>query len=275
VPAHLNGVFGLKPSYGVIPLKGHGFPGTDTVDVQLAVVGPLARSVDDLAAAFEATAFPADEEMVGWHFAGAEPRHHRLTNARVLILDEHPVARTALSVRDALHDTADALGKAGAKVTVSSDLVPDLAAAHADYVAMLMPITSRGAPGTSAVDVNRWFELLDKRMQLQRQWRALFEQFDVVLAPPFGVTAFPHTDEPDWSKRTLRIDGEDTPYGAQLAWPGVATFSGLPAVAAPIGKDSEGLPIGVQIIAARYEDRTALAFAGAMEREGLAKAMTA
>jgi amidase len=266
VPAHLNGVFGLKPSYGVIPLGGHTLPGFDTVDAHLAVVGPLARSADDLAVAFDVTVGASEDEAAGWRHAPPAPRHERIAGARVLVLDEHPAGRTAPSV-------ADAVGKAGAKVTMDSDLVPDLAQAHQDYVAMLMPITTRGAPGQKPIDVNRWFTLLDIRMKLQRQWRALFEQFDVVLTPPFGVTAFPHTDEEDWSKRALRIDGEDTPYGAQLAWPGVATFPGLPAVAAPVGKDDEGLPIGVQIIAARYEDRMALAFASAMQREGLAKAM--
>jgi len=275
VPAALNGVFGLKPTYGVVPLKGHTFPGFDTVDAHLAVVGPLARSADDLAVAFDVTAGAEDAEAIGWRHAPPPPRHEKIAGARALVLDEHPVGRTALSVRDALHDTADAVGKAGGKVTMGSDCVPDLATAHADYVAMLMPITTRGAPGSTPIDVNRWFGLLDKRMLLQRQWRALFEEFDVVLAPPFGVTAFPHIDEADWSKRTLLIDGEATNYGAQLAWPGVCSFPGLPAVAAPVAKDADGLPIGVQIVAALYEDRTALAFASAMQREGIAKAMLA
>jgi amidase len=275
VPAALNGVFGLKPTYGVIPLKGHTLPGFDTVDAHLAVVGPLARSVDDLVVAFDAVAGPTDDEAVGWRHAPPPPRCEKLSEARVLMLDGHPVARTALSVRDALHDLADRLGRMGAKVSTSSDLLPDLAAAHSDYIAMLMPITQRGAPGATPIDVDKWFRLLDKRMHLQRQWRALFQAFDVVITPAFGVTAFPHTDEPDWSKRTLTIDGEATPYGAQIGWPGIATFPGLPAVAAPVGRDGEGLPIGVQIIAARYEDNTALAFARAMQREGLAQAITA
>lgn len=273
VPAALNGVFGLKPTYGVVPLKGHGFPGTDGVEVDLAVVGPIARDVDDLIAAFEATAGPIGDEAVGRTLALPPARRDKLAGARVLILDEHPVGRTMQIIRDKVHDLADGLGKAGAKVAIGSDLVPDLAKAHADYVAMLTAITSRGASGQTPIDVNRWFELLDIRMHLQRQWTALFQSFDVAAAPAFGVTAFPHTDEADWSKRTLIIDGEPTPYGSQLSWSGVATFPGLPAVAAPIGKDDEGLPIGVQIIAARYEDLTALGFARAMQREGLAKAI--
>ncbi|HXQ15484.1 MAG TPA: amidase family protein, partial [Caulobacteraceae bacterium] len=108
---------------------------------------------------------------------------------------------------------------------------------------------------------------LDAMARAQAQWSELFETFDVVIAPPFGTAAFPHTDEPDWSKRRLTINGEATPYGAQIAWSGIATFPGLPATCAPIGKTKAGLPVGVQIIGPRYEDRTPIAFAGLIERE--------
>ena len=63
------------------------------------------------------------------------------------------------------------------------------------------------------------------------------------------------------------INGQPTPYGAQIAWPGIATFPGLPATCAPIGKTKGGLPVGVQIIGPAYEDRTTIAFAGLVERE--------
>jgi amidase len=60
----------------------------------------------------------------------------------------------------------------------------------------------------------------------------------------------------------LSVDGELTPYGDQLAWPGLATVAGLPASVAPAGRSKEGLPIGVQIIGPWQEDRTTLALAG-------------
>ena len=57
------------------------------------------------------------------------------------------------------------------------------------------------------------------------------------------------------------------PYYDQLAWPAVATLTGLPATVAPIGHDDKGLPIGVQIIGGYLEDRTTIEFAGLIERE--------
>lgn len=265
VPAHLCGVYGLKPTHGVIPLKGHGFPGTDSIDVDLAVVGPMARSVDDIAVAFDAMAGPVDG--AGYTLNLAPPRHAALRDYRVLVLDAHPSAATDASVRDPLNALAERLERVGAKVTRNMTDLPDLAAAHATYVRMLTTITSRGAPDAAPVNAHVWMDLLDTQARLIRQWRAVFKQVDVVLAPPFGVPAFPHEDNPDWGARRLVIDGADTPYGAQLAWPGVATFPNLPALAAPIATTANGLPVGVQIIAGPYEDRTTIAFAAAMARE--------
>ncbi|MEO8926506.1 MAG: amidase family protein, partial [Caulobacteraceae bacterium] len=92
-----------------------------------------------------------------------------------------------------------------------------------------------------------------------------FKTFDVVLAPTFGVVAFPH-DDGDFNSRIHMIDGAETPYAAQLAWPGLATLPGLPATAIPVGRTRAGLPIGLQIIGPYLEDRTTIAFAGMVER---------
>jgi len=57
------------------------------------------------------------------------------------------------------------------------------------------------------------------------------------------------------------IDGQVTPYGAQVAWPAIATLANLPATSVPIGATKSGLPIGAQIIGPYLEDLTALGFA--------------
>jgi amidase len=263
VPAHFCGVFGHKPSFGLLPMRGHGFPGSDGAPVDLAVGGPLARTASDLALALTVLAGPDAPEAVGYRVALPPPRHHTTAGCRVLLLDEHPCARAESQMRLALERLGRAMGDAGASIERASPLLPDLAAAHRAYITMLMTITTRGAPGAhSVISAHDWFALLDQRALVRRQWQALFEAFDVVLAPPFGVTAFEHIDEPDWSRRTLEIDGTPTPYGDQLAWLGMATFAGLPATVAPIGQSDAGLPIGVQIIGPHLEDRTPIAVAG-------------
>jgi amidase len=267
VPAHMCGVFGHKPTYGLVPLKGHGFPGTDGIDVPLAALGPMARNVEDLNLAFDVLAGPV--AGVAYKLDLPPPRHQTLSAYRILVLDSHPSAATDAAMRNALHALTGKLDRAGARVEYETSGLPDLAAAHRGYTKMLSTIVTRGTPGVTPIDAHAWMELLDEQMRVARQWQTVFSNVDVVLTPPFGTTAFPHDDNPNWSARTLKVDGKDTPYGVQVAWPGVATYPGLPATAAPIGKTAEGLPIGIQIIGAMFDDRTTLAFAALLEQDGL------
>lgn len=270
VPAHMCGVFGHKPTYGLVPLKGHEFPGSDSVDAELAVVGPMARCAEDLAAALAVLAGPVDGPYA---LTLPAPRHAALADYRVLVLADHPSVATDAAVRGPLDALAGALERLGVKLRRTVDGLPDLAQAHAHYGQMLVTVMSRGTPGTKPIDAHAWMNLLDAQMRVARQWRAVFSEVDVVLMPPFGVPAFPHDDTPDWTARTLTINGAIEPYPRQVTWPGVATFPGLPATAAPIARTREGLPVGVQIMGAKFEDRTTIAFAGLLTREGLAAAV--
>ena len=266
VPAHFCGVFGHKPSFGLLPSRGHAPPGADGAGVDLAVCGPMARSAADLELALGVLAGPHGDDANGYRLDLPAPRRPTIDGCRVLLLDTHPNARVDAPVRDALHRLADDLVRAGVQLERTNPRLPDLSAAHRAYVTMLTTITTRGAPGERAViSAHDWLGLLDQRAKVRRQWRALFEGVDVVLAPPFGTPAFELTDEPDWRKRSLTIDGEATPFGDQLAWSGMATFAGLPATVAPIAKSPAGLPIGVQIIGAFLHDRTTIAFARQIE----------
>jgi len=85
---------------------------------------------------------------------------------------------------------------------------------------------------------------------------------DAVVTPAFGTVAYPHVEAQDMAAATLLIDGAATPYGAQIAWPAVATFANLPATSAPIGRTPQGLPIGMQVIGPFLHDRTTIAVAG-------------
>ena len=269
VPAHFCGVFGHKPTHGLVPITGHAPPPSDAgaAAPEFDVIGPMARTAPDLDLALQVLAGPDGDLAKGYGLALSPARAGRLADYRVLILDTHPCCTTDSSIKAALNRLGEALAAAGAKVHYASPRLPDLRVAHETYMRMLIAIVGRNRGRRDPMDVWTWLDGLDLISAHRSGWAALFEDVDVVLAPPFGTAAFPHADQMDWSERTLPIDGEATPYGAQTAWPGTATFPGLPSTCAPISRTSEGLPIGVQIIGARFEDRTTIGFAGLIERE--------
>ena len=267
IPAHMCGVFGHKPTYGIVPTKGHGFPGTDGIDVPLAVVGPMARNASDLVAAMDVIAGPVGG--TGFKLDLPPARHDALENFRVLMLDNLPGVGADSDTRDAVSNLADALSESGATVSDDTGVLPRLDLMHTTYVKMLNTVITRGTPGAQPIDAHAWMELLDEQMRVTRAWQAVFENFDLVIAPVFSTPAFPYQTDPNWGNRTLMIDGQPQPYGAQLAWAGLATFPGLPATCVPVSKSSANLPIGLQVIGAPYGDRTTLAFAELLETAGL------
>jgi amidase len=272
VPSHMCGTFGHKPSWGLVPPTGHSPPPqTDRPrqPIQFNVVGPMARTAADLELALGVLAGPEGDDAVGYRLALPPPRATALKDFRVLVVTAHPTCATDEAVSGPIEALAERLSALGGDVAHESELLPDLAALHGVYFSMLVSANGRtsDAPRAPSVDTYAWLAGLDRIVDARAQWRALFERFDVVLAPAFGLAAYPHCSEVPFAERTMTVNGEATPYVTQLAWPGVASFPGLPSTCAPLARTAQGLPTGVQIIGPRFEDMTPLAFAGLLERE--------
>ncbi|HEX3700525.1 MAG TPA: amidase family protein [Phenylobacterium sp.] len=267
IPAAFCGVYGHKPSYGLIPSRGHAPAGLDGAAVPLAVVGPLARTASDLQLALDVLAGPDELEAVGYRLDLPAPRHDRLGDYRVLIVTELPGVALDNEIRAAIEGLGDKLAVLGAGVTRDAARLPDVARAREVYMGLLGTAMSRGRPDAQPINAHEWMGLLDAQLAVRRRWAELFESFDVVLTPALGTVAFPHVDEPDPANKVLSINGQATPYFDQLAWPGLALLANLPATAAPIGFTRGGLPIAAQVIGPYLEDRTTIAFAGLLERE--------
>jgi amidase len=257
VPSSFCGVWGHKPSYGVVDAEGHRRPGSDGAPQPLGVVGPMARCAADLAAALDVVAdAPLDRP---------DPPVD-LGKVRILLLDSHPCAPLDPAIRAALDRLDGVAGERGAHVARSSDLLPDLRSQHRAFTRMLAITFARGAPAPDgrAASLADWFEMLDAQARNRRAWRRLFGQFDAVVAPANVVAAFPHRGDP-YHERRMRVDGQDVAYDAQLVWAGLATYPGLPATTFPVATTREGLPIGLQAIADFRADHRAIAVAGLLQ----------
>ena len=292
VPAHFCGVFAHKPSQGLLPMRGHTPPGTPDSprDVDLAVVGPMARSAADLGELFELLALPDQPLATAYQLALPPPRQTRLKDFRVLVLTEFPEIPTDRETQDSLMALAGRLAGHGASVAHESPLLPDLRRSMRSYLSLLGAFMGADMPPQTYAALQReaaqlpaddhslaatrlrsftlghreWVAADRQRGAIIERWRALFEQFDVVLAPVSPSPAFAHDHTP-FGARRLAINGQPMDYGDQVAWPGLATLPGLPATAMPMTRSMAGLPIGLQIVGPFLEDRTPLAFAQALE----------
>ncbi|MGW3545989.1 amidase [Nocardia niigatensis] len=295
-PAHFCGVYAHKPTLGLAATRGMVPPPAPALpaEIDLAVVGPMARTARDLALLFDVMAGPDPLTLgVAYQLALPPARHEQLSDFRVLIVDEHPLIPTGSAVRAGLNRVADALTAEGARVERRSPLLPDLADAATLYTHLLvsnlaarmpaeqyeqaraaaaaLPADAQGSEVAwvrgAAFSHRDWIEANTRREFHRQSWRQLFAEFDAVVCPITPTPAFPHDHTADMGQRRIDIDGAAYPFGDQLVWAGVATMPGLPATAIPTGLSPDGLPVGVQLIGPMFEDRTPLRLAELLEQK--------
>jgi amidase len=287
-PAHYCGVYGHKPTFDIIPLRGHipGPPGTLS-GADIAVLGPLARSADDLALAMDILAGPDTDQAVAWRLELPPPRRTTLREYRVAAWFDDPVCPVDSEVRSRLEAAADALRKAGVTVDEQARPAFTFADALSTYLQLLWAATSPGVPpdqfqellvGADQIppeDESYWARFVQDSVQRHRDWLSanearehyrvrwteFFRSYDVLLCPVVPTAAIPHDHSEPQFARTLRVNGQPRPYLDIIAWAGVIGMVFLPATVAPVGRTAGGLPVGIQIVGPYLEDRTAIDFA--------------
>jgi len=291
-PAHFCGVYGHKPTWGIVPRTGQALP-WQTAPVDIDVVGPLARSADDLAIALSAMAGPDEIETAGWQLRLRPPRQKRLRDFKVaLMLDAQEIA-VDRTVQDRLQALADFLGRQKAKIDDRARPAIDTGEAFSVFVKLLRAATAdrqsdadfdknvgiaRGlssgdesyyARATRAAVLSHrdWLAANEARHRMRLAWAKFFTRYDLLLCPVAGTAAFPHDQKGERYDRTLTVNGKRVPVTDHLFWAGYTGASYLPSTAAPCGFTRDGLPVGVQIVGPQYGDLTCLAFARLLERE--------
>src|SRR5882672_438522 len=141
-PAHFCGVYGHKPTWGIVPRTGQALPWQKAAPVDIDVVGPLARSADDLAIALSAMAGPDEIEAAGWQLRLRPPRQKRLRDFKVALMLDAPEIAVDRTVQDRLQALADFLGRQKAKVDDRARPAIDTGEAFSVYVKLLRAATS-------------------------------------------------------------------------------------------------------------------------------------
>jgi amidase len=291
-PAHYCGVFGHKPTYGICPPRGQALPGIVSM-ADISVIGPMARSADDLALGLAAMAGPDAIDGVGYRLALPAPRKSELRQFKIAVMLDDSNAEVDRTVQDRIQALADFLVKQKAKVSDTARPGIDTTHAQQVYVALLRAATSgrqtadqfernlKIARDLDAKDESYfarmtranvmhhkdWLAYNEQRHRMRLKWAEFFSEYDLLLCPAASSAAFPHDQAGERYQRTITVNGKQVPTTDQLFWAGYPAMAYLPSTVAPIGFTSEGLPVGVQIVGPQYGDRTCIAFAKLIERE--------
>lgn len=276
VPASLCGVWGLKPTFGRLSRRGT-YPFVHSLDH----LGPLAASLQGLALAYDALQRP-DALDPGCHALRVQPVSGGLGTQRKLrvgvlqgYFQEHATATARAAVTMAAHalGASDevqwpeaALGRAAAFITTASEggslHLEDLRAQAEAFEPLSVDRFIAGAlqPADWYVRAQRFRRIYRDRVN------ALFVNWDVLLAPATPVSATPLGT--DW----LELNGVRHPCRAAM---GLLTqpisFAGCPVICAPLWPaGTEGMPLGVQVIAAPWREDLAFAAAEQLAHSGVA-----
>ena len=278
VPAHFCGICGLKPTPGRIPATGH-FPQSAGPFALLGVVGPMARTIQDLKLLFQVMQGPdfgdpsAAPVPVNW------PERRDLVKTRIGYFEDDDRTAVTPETREAVNKAADALRHAGFEVepfrpegleearhlwwqifgvTGGMLLGPMTQGREAELSPILREFSgwaAREKPHTAQSLLETWLGRDFIRMKVFEQ----MEKFPVLLCPVASIPAFRHRE------RRWEIDGKSVNY--LDAWSYCEWFNllGAPAVTVPMSLSPERLPVGVQIVARPWQEELVLAVAEELE----------
>lgn len=287
-PAHYCGVFGLKPTYGIVPPRGQALPG-GVAPADISVIGPMARGAADLDLALDVMAGPDLLDDVGWRLDLPPCPKARLKGLRVAVKLTDPNSEVEAAYADKLQDLADALAGEGAVVSDTAHPAVDTRRLHEVYVLLLRAATSGrisdadieiwqsvGAKAAEGSYVSRaargntlphraWLALNNERHAMRFAFAEFFRDWDILLCPAAASAAWPHDQAGERYDRRIEVNGHDVDTTDQLFWAGYSGLVYLPSTVGPAGLIASkyregGLPVGYQAIAGHLRDKTAIAF---------------
>ena len=255
-PAAFNGIWGHKPSFGVIPTTGyldHVNGGVNEADVN--VFGPLARSSHDLELLLDV--MKRDSPPWVAQLGSAPTNIGDLRVAAWLDDDFCPIDNEVLQhLETVVHE----LEKDGVPVdrTARPDIDPDEAAMLGLWLVQRATSQSSESDGPGH---RIWLDHHVRREQIRLKWAEFFSSYDAVIMPVCFVPPFEHQQEGDFLSRTLLCNEEQRSYLDVVKWTTMVGMAYLPSTVPPTGLGESGLPIGCQVVGSYGSDRTTIAVA--------------
>lgn len=276
IPAAFCGIFALKPTYGRVPLYPASAFGT------LAHVGPMTRDAADAALMMDVISGPDPRDWSALGPAAASYLDGLDAGVEGLRVAYSPdfggTVEVAPAVARSVRRAADRLAELGARVEPVDPPISDpVAAFHVLWFSGAARVVEQLPPGSkelldpglreicaegAAHSALEYLAAVDVRMALGQAMGAFHRDWDLLLTPTLPITAFEA--------------GLEAPRGAASErWTGWTPFTypfnmtQQPAASVPCGTDADGLPVGVQLVAARHQDALVLRAAHALYASGL------
>jgi amidase len=291
-PAHYCGVYGHKPTYGIVPMRGQFLPGIVSPS-DISVAGPMARSARDLTVMLKLLAGSDAVEARAARLRLPPAREMSFKSFRVAVMLSDPVSEVDQPVQDLLAALVKFLAKRVKRLSLTARPSFSTRETMDIYVTLLRSATSRRQSDAEfALNQKRaddfspdddsyfarmtrayvmphrsWLMVNERRHQMRILWDRFFEDWDVMICPAAASAAFPHDQKGERHERTIPVNGRQVATTDQLFWAGYSGAFYLPSTVAPMGLTPQGLPAGVQIITRQFGDFTALRFAELLEWE--------
>jgi len=268
-PASFCGVFGHKPSWGIVPSTGYlDHEAGGTIEADVNVHGPIARSAEDLELLLGILL-----RKEGPLVAELAPPPEEVGSLRVAAWLDDPFCPVDAQVLEVMNAAVDALEASG--VAVDRTARPDIDPAKASGLGMWLvtaamvqsmpPEELEGVEDASADSSSTHREWLDAhaaREAIRGKWAEFFVHYDAILMPIGFVPPFEHDQEGTFGTRTLLCNGAERPYADLVRWTILTGMAYLPASVPPLGLCESGLPIGFQVVGPYGSDYRTIRLAG-------------
>jgi len=281
VPAHFSGICGLKPTPGRIPATGH-FPACLGPFALLGVVGPMARTIADLALLFGVIAGPDNGDPNAAPVPLRRFDRATLLGTRIGYFEDNGRAPVTAETRIAIQRTVQALRDQGFTVEpfLPEGIDEALRIWHVLFIDGAATVLRQAYKGREddmysivreilrfseqdpPLTAEMLFDVLFGRDIVRTKFLEQMERYPILLCPTSAIPAFRH------GERSWTIGNKTVQYLDAFSYSQCFNLLGNPAAVVPMGRSAEGLPIGVQIVGRPWEDDLVLAISNFVEQAG-------